>query len=469
MEYATPILIITALIIINGFFVAAEFSLAGVPQTRIAQMAEAGSAQARHILDILRDRDAINRYLSTAQVGITLASLGLGMYGEHAVAEWFIHPLESLGWIGVALAHTLATIISVAVLTYLHVVLGEMIPKTLALQSATRTVVALAPAMAFTERVFRPLTFVLNGLGNAVLRLMRVPPADAEAHLISTEELAYIVEDSSEGGMLDPTEQLYLENALDFQERVVNQVMTPRTRMITIDVNEALTDALRTVITMPHSRYPVYEEDVDHITGILHAKDLARLLVSEADVEQGTVRDIMREPVFVPESLALDDMLTRMRVEHIQVAIVVDEYGGTAGLVTLEDLVEELIGEFQDEFDVELPPMDIIDANTIRVRGDTILEEITQHFDIDFDPDSEADTIGGLAMENLGRIATPGESFRLGDVEFEVESMDGLAVRTMIIRLPGTSGEDAASGNSENNTADNTPDSTAKPADGADT
>jgi CBS domain containing-hemolysin-like protein len=442
VEYLIPIVIITILIIVNGFFVAAEFALAGVPHTRIAQMAEDGSKQAQRILSVVRDPDAINRYLSTAQVGITLASLGLGMYGEHAVAEWFLEPLEHLGWVGTAMAHTLATVIAVGLLTYLHVVLGEMIPKTLALQSAAKTVVALAPLMTLAERLFRPLTYVLNGFGNAILRLLRIPPANAEARLISSEELAYIVEDSSEGGLLDATEQLYLENVLDFQERIVSQVMTPRTRMVSIPAEASLAMALETVVTMPHSRYPVYEGDLDHVVGLLHAKDLARALVDDATPATITVRELMRHPVFVPESLALDDMLTRMRTEHIQVAIVVDEYGGTAGLVTLEDLVEELIGEFQDEFDVELPPMDRVDEDTIRVRGDVILDEVTQHYDIEFDPESEADTIGGLAMENLGHVAAPGETFTHAGLEFEVESIEGLAVRTVLIHLPHSETED---------------------------
>ena len=452
-EYLIPIGVITVLIIINGFFVAAEFALAGAPRTRVAQMAEGGSKQAQRILSVLRDPKAINRYLSTAQVGITLASLGLGMYGEHAVAEWFLSPLEHVDWITIALAHTLATIISVALLTYLHVVLGEMVPKSLALQSAAQTVVRLAPLMAIAELIFRPLTYVLNKIGDLVLRVLRIPPVDAEARLISTEELAYIFEESSEGGLLDAQEQLYLENVLDFQERTVSQVMISRTRMDSIPAETSLSDALEVVVSQPHSRYPVYRGDRDDIVGVLYAKDLASYLaehdfeLTNAEGVEPTVADLAREAVFVPKTLLLDDMLMQMRQEHFQVAVVVDEYGGTAGLLTLEDLVEELIGEFQDEFDEEIAPMATVDAQTIRVRGDVILDEMAQHYDVVLTADSAAETVGGFVMEHLGHVAQPGERFRYGDMEFEVEETEGRAVKTVLVHLPPSDAgnEDATS------------------------
>ena len=439
IEYGVPILIILLLCLVNAFFVAAEFAVAGASRPRIAQMAESGSAGAQHVLDVLNDPQHVNRYLSTAQIGITIASLGLGMYGEHAVAEWLIEPLEHLGWIGTAAAHTLASIISVAVLTYLHMVLGEMIPKSMALQSASTVAVQLSTAMNFSEQLFRPLTAVLNWIGNWLLRIAGLPAASAEGRLVSTSELAYIVEESSEGGLLEPAEQIFLENVIDFNQRTVSQVMTPRNRMIAISVEADWRTTLELICEHLHSRYPVYEEDRDHIVGILHVKDVARRLQTHrANDNDFDLRSMLRPAVFVPDSISLDEMLAQFRAEHFQVAIVVDEYGGTAGLVTLEDLAEEIVGEIQDEFDEELPPFEAIDEHTLRVRGDLLLDELTQHYDLDFEIEEaeEAETVGGLIMSVLGQVAQPGDEVMVENVRMVVESVDGLAVSTALLHLP---------------------------------
>ena len=441
IEYGVPILIILFLCLINGFFVAAEFAVAGASRPRVAGLAEEGSASAEHVLSILNDPQAINRYLSTAQIGITIASLGLGMYGEHAVAEWLIGPLEHLGWISTAAAHTIAFIISVAILTYLHMVLGEMIPKSIALQSATTTAIQLSAAMALTDTLFRPITFILNWIGNLLMRLLGIPLANADARLVSTTELAYIVEESSEGGLLEPSEQIFLENVIDFSQRSVSQVMTPRTRMAALSVDADRMATLKIICEERHSRYPVYEEDRDHILGILHVKDVARHLVNRDTTSanrQWNLRSLVRPAVFVPESISLDEMLAQFRALHFQIAIVVDEYGGTAGIVSLEDLAEEIVGEIQDEFDEEQPPFVALDEHTLRVRGDLLLDELTQHYDIDFEIEEAEDTetVGGLIMALLGQVAQPGDVAEVQGVRFQVESVDGLAVGTALVFLP---------------------------------
>lgn len=435
LEYGIPILVIIFLIVVNGFFVAAEFAIAGASRPRVATMAESGSAAAKHVLHILTHPIEINRYLSTAQVGITLASLGLGMYGEHAVAGWLVPPLEHLGWIGTTAAHTIASIISVAFLTYLHVVLGEMIPKSLALQSASEAAVYLAAAMSFAETLFRPLTAILNWVGNYLLGLMGIAITNAETRLVSTTELSYIVEESSEGGLLEPNEQIFFENVIDFHERTVGQVMTPRTRMVAIPVDVDEETLLKTILEEHHSRYPVYDGDRDHIVGILYVKDLARQLVDPNATFD--LQALLRPAVFVPDSLSLDEMLQQFRSRHFQIAIVLDEYGGTAGLVSLEDLAEEIIGEIQDEFDEEVPPFVAIDERTLRVRGDLLLDELTQHYDLNFE-EEEAETVGGLIMAQLGHVAEPGERIVYQQTTFEVESMEGLAIATALVYLPET-------------------------------
>jgi CBS domain containing-hemolysin-like protein len=436
LEYLVPIVIIIILIIINGFFVAAEFAVAGASRPRVAGLAASGSAGAQRVLNILNSPQAINRYLGTAQIGITLASLGLGMYGEHAVAEWLHEPLEHLGWISTAAAHTIASVISVAVLTYLHVVIGEMIPKSIALQSATSAAIQLSSAMHLTELAFRPITTVLNWIGNALLRLIGLPIADAAARMISTTELAYIVEESSEGGLLEPSEQIYLENVIDFNQRTVNQVMTPRTRMVALSVDADRMTTLAVICEERHSRYPVYQEDRDNILGVLHVKDVARHLINGS--HDWDLSAMVRPVVFVPESITLDEMLAQFRAKHFQVAIVVDEYGGTAGVVTLEDLAEEIVGEIQDEFDEEQPPFVAIDEHTLRVRGDLLLDELTQHYDIDFEIEEaeDSETVGGLIMSMLGHVAQAGEEAIVQNVRFVVEEIDGLAINTVLVYLP---------------------------------
>ena len=441
LEYLIPTLIIIILIVVNGFFVAAEFAVAGASRPRVSGLAAEGSASAQRVLDILSSPQSVNRYLGTAQIGITIASLGLGMYGEHAVADWLHAPLEHLGWISTAAAHTIATVIAVTFLTYLHVVLGEMIPKSIALQSATTAAMQLSATMAITEWCFRPITTVLNAIGNGLLRLSGIPIADAEARLVSTTELAYIVEESSEGGLLEPSEQIYLENVIDFNQRSVNQVMTPRTRMAALAVDTDRVGTLTLICAERHSRYPVYEEDRDHILGILHIKDIARYLLTHSS--EWDLRAMLRPAVFVPESISLDEMLGQFRAQHFQVAIVVDEYGGTAGLVTLEDLAEEIVGEIQDEFDEEQPPFIALDEYTLRVRGDLILDELRQHYDLDFDTEEaeDSETVGGLIMSLLGHVAQPGDEAILEDVHFVVETMDGLAVETALVHLPEKEGD----------------------------
>jgi CBS domain containing-hemolysin-like protein len=431
-ELGWPLAIIGLLLLVNGFFVAAEFALAAAPETRLARLAEGGSAAAQRVLGVLRNPRSFNDYISTAQVGITLASLGLGMYGEHAIADWLVDRLEHSGWVGVAASHTVASLISVALLTYLHVVVGEMVPKSIALAAPDTAAIRVAPWMRISHLVFRPLTFLLNRIGDWLLQLVGLPPTNERARLVSSAELEYIVEESAEGGLLEPTEQLYLENVLDFGERTVGQVMTPRTRLQAIDVEDSSEEVWQLITEHGYSRYPVYEGDRDEIIGILHVKDLAR------QVSQGNepdLRSLLRPAVFVPETLPLEQMLRRFRTEHIQVAIVVDEFGGTAGLVTLEDLVEELIGEIQDEFDEEIPPLEELEPTLLRVRGDLLIDELNQLYELKLD-EEEADTVGGLIMARLGHIPEPGEQIVEQGVSFTVEQVEGLAVGLALVRLP---------------------------------
>lgn len=431
-------IIITILIIVNGIFVAAEFALAGSQHTRVAQLVEAGSSSARQVLKILRSPRLINRYLSTAQIGITVATLGLGMYGEATIASWLNWWIGHTPWLLPikAISGTVAVLVAIFVITYLHVVVGEMVPKSLALQSPNESAVRLNGVMTFFQRMFLPLSVVLNGIGDAILRMVGVPPMDAASRLISPEELEFIVAESSEEGLLAPTEQLFMENILDFQERHVGQVMTPRTRLVGVSLDATLDEVLTTVGESRFSRYPVYAGDMDHVKGILHIKDISRFHVNESiSNDQFNVEDLMRKVNFIPESVSLGQMLGQFQRERSQLAMVVDEYGGVAGMVAMEDLVEELVGEIQDEHEARVVPFERINDEQILVRGDLLLDELEQHFELELDDDA-ADTIGGFVMGLLGRVPQVGDTAQHEGSTFEVKSVDGFAVETLLISLP---------------------------------
>jgi CBS domain containing-hemolysin-like protein len=442
-EVLIPLLVIVLLILVNGLFVAAEFSIVGSAPTRLAQLAEQGSKVAANVLETLHDLKAQNRYLATAQIGVTVASLGLGMYGEHAVAEWLIHPVEKVVGLNSASAATLAATIAIVLLTYLHVVFGEMIPKSLALHTSEKTILWLQPAMTLMSRLFLPVVYGLNAAGMAILRLVGIPTASPGSRVMSPDELELIVEESFEGGLIEAGEQLFIENILDLSERTVRQVMTPRNRITGISIHFTEANLLSMICEKGYTRYPVYDGDLDQILGILHTKNLARQQVHSS--QPFNLPSLLSPTLFVPETVSLEEMLVRFRREGLLMAIVLDEYGGTAGLVTLEDLVEEVVGEILDEFDHEITPIQVINPLRLRVRGDLLLDELNQHYDLNLEHPN-ADTIAGLLMAELGRMVKAGDETQYQGVRFEVETVLGLAVQTVLVDLPEVDADEGQHG-----------------------
>lgn len=432
-EFLIPILIIVFLIFVNGVFVAAEFAIVVAPYSRIARWATEGKSSAARVLPWLKDPAKRNRYIGTAQIGITIASLGLGMYGERTITHWLAYPLEHYLDLDVHTAHTFALIGGVGILTYLHVVFGEMIAKSIAIQSSDTSLLRLSGFMAVTQKIFSPFVVSLNAVADGIIRAVGIPPADTQDQLFSAEELQYIVEESTSKGLLDPIERVYVENIFDFDDRTAGQVMTPRNHIVGISVTTPLDDVLKTVCKEPHSRYPIFEDDLDHVVGVLHVKSLARRLV---DGSQLSLSDLMRKPVFVPEGIKVGDVLRTLRQYRVHLAMVVDEFGGIAGLVTIEDIIEEVVGEIQDEYDTEILPIREISDTVIEVRGDLLLDEINQHYALDLH-DKQADTIGGLIMDSLGRLPHAQDELTLGEVHIQVLEMDGLAVKRVRIQFPG--------------------------------
>ena len=431
-------LIILLLVLLNGLFVAAEFAIIGVRASRVEQLAAEGHKRAHHVLAILNSHEKQDQYIATAQVGITLASLGLGMYGEPQIARFIQPSLERLLGASVTptLVHTIAFIIALSFVTYLHVVLGEMVPKSLALSQSERSVFWLSRPMAAAQTLLSPAVRALNAVGNGLMKLLRGPPAQGHQRLHSPEELELIVSESAEGGIFNEEEEEMILNIFDFSDRQVGQVMTPRRKVQAIAHDMPLDELLRLVAASNYSRFPVYEGDLDHVIGILHLKDLVyHRLHSQGDLD---LRLLLRPAPAVPEYQSVEKLLTAFKQQRIHMAIVLDEFGGMAGVVTLEDLIEEVVGEVRDEFDVEREPVTFLEPGVMEVAGTYLLDDLADHVYLgDEESLPQVETVGGLIVSHLGRPPRLGDEFTFdGDVRFRVLDIDGLAVARARVEFP---------------------------------
>ena len=424
--------IILLLILLNGMFVAAEFAIIGVRPTRIDQLAEEGHGTAKRVQHILKDPAQVDRYIASAQLGITLASLGLGMYGEPVIAHLIEPPLHDIFGLTGDIVHTVSFLIALGIITYLHVVIGEMIPKSLALQSAERVVFALSLPMFLMQRLFSWAITVLNQIGLWVLRLMRVPPPAEGNRLHTPDELELIISDSVVGGLIEAEEEVLMQNIFTFAELNVGQIMTPRPKVDAVPVDISLSDLLEKMFTSVHTRFPVYENDLDHIIGIVHLKDLVHQHLDDAPFD---LRNLIHKVPFVPEGLAADKLLTTFKKRRIHMAIVIDEYGGTAGIVTLEDLLEEVVGEVRDEFDVDEPDrISVVKPGHLIALGSIRLDELIEYFDLsDSKRAEDVDTLGGLMVANMPLPPQVGGEVTINGIHFRAEAVDGLTVERVAI------------------------------------
>lgn len=423
-----PTLIVAALVLANALFVAAEFAIVGAPRATIDRLANAGKPAARLVRRILADPREVDRFIATAQLGITLASLGLGMYGEHLLAEWLSVKLETLGagrWVA---AHTLGSVIAIAILTYIHIVVGEMVPKSIALAKADRAVLWIAPLMRGFQLLLFPFVVLLNGIGNGTLALFGVRRQEMSAESVRTpDELAYIVRESSAGGLLKKQSATVVQELLEFGDLTAGQVMVPRVRVVGVDVADGAAEVAHVLKTAPHSRYPVIDGDLDHIIGMVHVKDLLRGLA-----EGETIRGLQARPVpFVPATMTADQVLATMRAQRSQLVVVMDEHGGTAGIVTLEDLIEEVVGELTEDASApaEIRPRGdgrYVVAGTVRVLdAGAAIGAVVEHPDVE--------SVSGLVLALLGRPAKVGDVVEFEEMRVEVLSLRGRGVREAIV------------------------------------
>ena len=418
------LLAVVALVLINGLFVAAEFALVSVRPTRIDQLMGEGNRMARVVRRALDDP---NRFISAAQVGITVASLGLGWLAEPAVAE-LIHPLlePALGDDSAISAHLIAGAIALFIITLLHIVIGEQIPKMIALQRSESTILASAPFVTWIAIPFRPLIALLYWLTSAGLRSLGLT-WQGEHHLVySEDELRMLVTASHQRGFLDESEQEMINRVFSFAELLAEQVMVPRTEIAAIPIDASIDEMEKIVAESGHARFPVYGENLDDIRGVFHAKDLYRLLAKN-EQHRFNLRRLVRTPLMVAESTNLDVLLTRMKRERTHVAIVVDEYGGTAGMITLEDVLERIIGEVQDEFETDVADVQELETGETRVSGLLSLDEVQTRFGIALD-DPFYNTIGGYVFGQLGRRPVIGDEVEVEGLTLRITALDGLRI-----------------------------------------
>jgi CBS domain containing-hemolysin-like protein len=430
MELLIPVAIIVILVLANGLFVAAEFAIVGAPRASVEHQASQGSRLAQRVLRVLEDPRLQDRYIATTQIGISVASLGLGMYGEHWLAEQiqpFFVRFETPGWIA---AHTVASGIAVAILTYLHIVIGEMVPKALALQKADKTALYVSPLIRGLQHAILPLVVSLNGVGNRLLRLAGIERREVERERYHTaEELQFIVRESQEGGLLRGEAGEILRDLFEFGDRTAGEVMVPRVLLTGIPVG-AEPDELRAIVrSHPHTRYPVYSGDLDNIIGSLHIKEILRHLVSNQPV---AARDARALP-YVPGPAYLDEVLAAMRRFRAQMAIVMDQHGGTAGLITIEDIFEEVVGDIEDEGRARRAIVREADGR-VRVRGTVRLDEASEALGSSIEYE-KVTTISGLVLLLLNRPAQAGDVVTYRNVRIEVVSIAGRGVGEAVLSV----------------------------------
>lgn len=432
MDKLAAILIILVLVLLNALFVAAEFAIVSVPRSSIETAAQRGDGVARVVLRILREPKRRDRYIATAQLGISVASLLLGMYGEHVLAEWIAAGLHALGMGEDAFiaAHGLASVLAVLVLTYFHIVLGEMIPKSLSLQQPDRMVRLVTPPLLVLQTVALPLIRVLSFAGNGLLKVFGIDrQALSHEHVRTPEELRYIVRESQAGGMLRRESAAVVQELLDFGELTAGEVMVPRVRVVGIEVGTTFDEVVAIVRKHPHTRYPIYQDDLDHIVGMVHIKDLFRRLRNRRAVHIADAREVP----YVPETADIDAVMDALRAARTQLAVVMDEHGGTAGIVTIEDMFEEVVGDIE-ESGSRRPEMYRDGRGRAMVAGTVRVEEVGEFLGVVLEHE-DVDSVSGLVLDRLGRPPLVGDVVEYDDVRFEVTAVEGHGVREAAVSL----------------------------------
>jgi CBS domain containing-hemolysin-like protein len=417
--------IILFLVCLNGFFVASEFALVRVRQSRLTQLQNEGNAMARYALKVNQKLDV---YLSATQLGITLASLGLGWVGEPAIASLIVIPLlHRFGIADLTVIHTISYIVAFSIITFLHIVLGELAPKSLAIQKSVGVSLWLSWPLLTFYRIFLPVIWLLNTTANRLLKVVGVNPAGELEAAHTEEEIRILMNESAKSGIIDKDEMTLFDNVFEFADRVAREVMLPRTDMDCLFTNQSFAENMKHVYTTKHTRYPVAVEDKDQIVGFVHITDL---LTADPD-EEHDLHSFLRPILSIPETMEISKVLKLMQRKKSQLAIVIDEYGGTAGMLTAETILEELVGELQDEFDDELPAV-VVKGDITSVEGRMLIEDVNDLFGLEIQ-DEEVDTIGGWLFNHLEGSISKGQKVDHHGFVFEIAQTERLRVQRVHI------------------------------------
>jgi CBS domain containing-hemolysin-like protein len=435
------LLAIIVLVLLNAFFVGAEFALVRSRRTRLEAMVRSGDRLARFAV---RASSNISRILSASQLGVTLASLGLGWVAESTVGEVFEHLFANLPFaIELSMRLTLAATVALIIVTYLHVVFGELVPKAAALNHPEALARWLAPPLLFFAWITTPFTYFLNKSSQVILHALGQEKAGSEEAVHSPEEIRLLVEQSQESGQMQAHDADLIDAVFEFSEKNAREVMTPRTALVALPVEATLSEVLNVVQESGLSRYPVYDESIDNIIGVVLAKDLLKLLAPRVNTDAFDLPSIMRPVHVIPGSREVEEVLADFKRLKEHMAVVLDEYGGTAGVVTMEDLLEEIVGEILDEYDTPEDaeaPLDTRAGDTL-VPGSTHIGELNEHFTLTI-PDEDYTTIGGYVFGVLGRLPVVGDRVVAGGAIFTVREMDGRRIESLSVDLnaPGDRG-----------------------------
>lgn len=398
---------ILILVAANGFFVAAEFSIVKVRAAEIELKARSGSRLAGFANHIVKNLDG---YLAATQLGITFSSIGLGWVGGGVMTDAVINSLAFFNLdIGSSFAVIFGHILAFIIIVVLHIIFGEMAPKAIALQKPIGTTISVALPLRIFYMIFRPIIWMLNGLANAMLRLLGFKTKIVRGHH-SSEELMYLLDQGKESGVLDSAEHELIRKVFEFNDRMVKNIMVPRNKIAAVEICSTTAEILSSITSEGYSRVPIYEEDIDKIVGIIHTKDLLPIMTSGKEL---VIQNIMRKPYFIPETKMINELMAEFQQKRIQIAIVLDEFGGTAGIVTLEDIMEELVGEIQDEYDEEVPVVEKISTTEYMVDASANVHDVNQFLPHDLPQSSEYDTISGLVGELFDKIPDVGEHRRV--------------------------------------------------------
>jgi CBS domain containing-hemolysin-like protein len=421
------LLAVVLLVAANGLFVATEFAYVAVRRSRVEQLAATGQARAKLLLSSLKDLD---NYIAATQLGITMSSLALGWVGEPALAHLIEPPVEALvgSWAATAVAHTVAVAVAFIVITTLHIVLGELAPKTLALQRSEATALWVAAPIAIFNRVFRPFIWVMNAAGRAVVAPFGIRPASEHEGNLAPEELELVIQASARAGLLSTSELMLARRALEFSAIQADQIMVPRTEVAAIDANASMEEVLGIVERHQHTRYPVFEDDLDHILGVLDAKDLLKLVRAGSN----DWRPLVEPAVAIPESVSVEVAVQAMRAKQVQIVVLVDEHGGTSGILTADEVLYRLLGRWLGGGRQQGETVRPLAAGNLLVSGLALIEDVEDATGAELGSE-DYDTVGGFIMHRLGRIPRVGDRVEVPGYQFRVMAMDGRRVDRVLV------------------------------------